>query len=49
LQEGIVSVRVLAKRGLTNLKGEPLLPQKGNSKRVEWISTDPAEMKVEVK
>lgn len=49
VQEGIVSVRVLAQRGLTNLKGEPLLPQKGNGKRVEWISTDPDEMKVEAK
>lgn len=49
LTDGVISVRVSSKRGLTNLKGEPILPQQGTSKRVEWISTDHSEMNVEAK
>ncbi len=47
LDNGVISIRVLAKRGLIDQRGEQILPKSGASKKVEWISTDEATMKVE--
>lgn len=47
--DGLVSVRVLAKRGLTDTKGEQVMPKEGTARKVEWISTDEVTMRLETK